>query len=156
MTNNSVFQRKKRGDGLLNLQRMAQITEKIAVWLEQFLEIALYCGSIVLSVWSADGMTIPDAGEISIQQAITSELLLVTPVYLTMTFRGFRWIRLPCCLMLGCATGVFLTVAGSISVWGIGLCLVRLRLLIPSRRHGRNLRFAGLAILGAVLKYLAC
>ena len=152
MTKETVFQGTKRRDSPRFLRRLADFTAKLVSISSLLLAVALYIGAAVLTICAAGAMEMPAAGELTLRQALTSELLLVTPAYLAMRFRPFRWLRLPCSLYLGCATGAYLAVSGLNSVRHLGLFVIRL-LLVPAMRGG-NLQFAALNAAGAVLKHL--
>ena len=145
MKSETVLQSTRR----LSLRSMTDLTAKLVSLTEALLSVALYTGAVVLTICAAG--EVPDAGTLTLQQAITSELLLVTPVYLSS--RRLHWLRLPCSLYLGCVTGAFLAVAGVRSIWSVGLFLSRFLLLFVTRR--RTVQFAVLTGISAVLKHLA-
>lgn len=161
MINKSVFQGTNRRGSLVNLRRMSRFTAKVVVFTEQFLGIALYLGSAALSILSANTLELPPTGDLPIRQAITSELLIMTPAFLTMRFRNLRWLYLPCCLFLGCTTGVLLVVLlqKSAAIWAVGILLTRLLLILSLKNRqeawSRNLQYLILLTIGAVLKHLA-
>lgn len=139
---------------LLNWRVAVYYLGKVREFVVQSLGAALYLAGIMLSILATDALTIPVIEEVSLGQAISSELALCTPVFLMLMVQSIRWFYLPYCVLLGCATGILGIAPNAVCL--IGLALVRLILLIFPEQHSRRY-FKLICLIGiaALFKYFA-
>lgn len=127
---------------------------KVREFVVQSFGAALYLGGIMLSILATDALTIPVIEEISLGQAVSSELALCTPAFLMLMVQSIRWFYLPYCVLLGCATGILGIAPNAVCL--IGLVLMRLILLVfPEQHSKRYFRLIGLIGIAALFKYFA-